>query len=187
MFIVPLSASYTDADCWCELLLLSALLAHTCPALKSHLFNSVCDSSSCPSSTGKFPHGCCSCWAKAFWAKSTCFPHSSIHKSVGSWIGVFLHFLKSPSHRSKGSGQMLPNIWLNSHETHSMKHNSNSFADYISKPLNFLWLLRAPGNIWFRLAVTSTANRAGKHFFEHESCFSRVFRDLCGLLFRQKW
>ena len=45
--------------------------------------------------------------------------------------------------------EKLPNIWLNSR----LKHNSNSFVDHISQSLNFLWLLRAQGNIWSILHI----------------------------------
>ena len=197
-----LSASYTDADCWCELLCCQHyLLAHTCPALKSHLFNSVCDSSSCPFTrkiSTRFAQCSRSCFEvqltvveqKPSEQKAPVFPTRAFTSRSGRESASFCTW-------SLHLTEKLPNIWLNSR----LKHNSNSFVDHISQSLNFLWLLRAQGNICryltlpqpqiglckSSLAVTSTANRAGKHFFEHESCFSRVFRDLCGLLFRQKW
>ena len=155
MFIVPLSASYTDADCWCELLLLSALLAHTCPALKSHLFNSVCDSSSCPFTrkiSTRFAQCSRSCFEvqltvveqKPSEQKAPVFPTRAFTSRSGRESASFCTW-------SLHLTEKLPNIWLNSR----LKHNSNSFVDHISQSLNFLWLLRAQGNIWSRPAVTS--------------------------------
>ena len=72
-------------------------------------------------------------------SKNHLFSSSSIHKSVMSWMGLFLHF-KSPSH-SKASEQMLPNMQPNSClRVYDTKHQQwicwlhiETFCDYCGR------------------------------------------------------
>ena len=131
--------------CYLLIVLFSALLA---PALKSQLLT-VCDSSSCPFNRKDFHTGCTVhlylLWSppqllsESLLSKNHLFSYSSIHKSVMSWMGLFLHF-KSPSH-SKGSEQMLPNMQPNSClRVYDTKHQQcicwlhiKTFCDYCGR------------------------------------------------------
>ena len=112
-----------------------------------------------------------SCWVKAFWAKTTCFPTRAFtSRSCLEWAS----FCTSSLHLTQ---KHLSKCYQICNLIHVFKRVYDTSAMHLLiTHQNFLWLLRAKGNIWSCLALPEPQIGAANISSSMKAAFPEFFR-----------